>query len=93
MSEARNQDFQGTKCSSLKKLTFTYVYYQELLSNVNTSEMCAPFKLNPQNNADGTFRFTKPCSLKIVGSHSVGTSLMPLIKVDVSIVMGKVSII
>lgn len=59
---------------------------------MNTSEMNTPFHLNPKNNTDGTFRFTKPSSIKIVGSHSLGTSLMPLIKVDVSIVMGKVSI-
>lgn len=70
-----------------------YVCLQELLSDINTSEMWAPFHLNPQNNTDGTFRFTKPCSTKIVGSYSIGTSLMPLIKVDVSIIMGKVSII
>lgn len=62
------------------------------MSNVDTSKLCAPFYLNPLNNMDGTFRFTKPCSVKIVGSHSIGTSLMPLIKVDVSIIMGKVSI-
>lgn len=64
-------------------------YKKELLSNMSTSEISAPFHLNPQNNTDGTFRFTKPCSVRIVGSHSLGTSLMPLIKVDVSIVMGK----
>lgn len=64
-------------------------YKKELLSNMNTSEMNTPFHLNPKHNTDGTFRFTKPCSVKIVGSHSLGTSLMPLIKVDVSIVMGK----
>ena len=60
---------------------------------MSTSEVSAPVHLNPPNNNDGTFRFTKPCSVKIVGSHSLGTSLMPLIKVDVSIVMGKVSIL
>lgn len=54
--------------------------------------MKTPFHLKPQNNNDGTFRFTKPCSIKIVGSHSIGTSLMPLIKVDVLIKMDKVSI-
>lgn len=75
------------------EIIFAYVCFQELLSNVNTSEMSTPFHLKPQNNIDGTFRFTKPCSVKIVGSHSLGTSLMPLIKVDVSIIMGKVSIL
>lgn len=79
----------------LYEFEFKKIYFvclQEILSNVNTSEICAPFYLNPKNNMDGTFRFTKPCSVKIVGSHSIGTSLMPLIKVDVSIIMGKVSI-
>lgn len=54
--------------------------------------MKTPFSLKPKNNIDGTFRFTKPCSIKIIGSHSLGTSLMPLIKVDVAIQMNKVSI-
>ncbi|VVC45437.1 Hypothetical protein CINCED_3A008556 [Cinara cedri] len=67
----------------------TSCYKKEFLSNVNISEICAPFHLNPLNNIDGTFRFTKPCSTKIVGSYSIGTSLMPLLKVDVSIIMGK----
>jgi len=62
------------------------------LTNVNISETVAPFHLNPQNNNDGTFRFTKPCFIKIIGSYIIGTSLMPLIKVDVSIIMGKVGI-
>lgn len=53
--------------------------------------MCTPFHLNPKNNTDGTFRFTKPSSVKIIGSHSIQTSLMPIINVDVSIIMGKVS--
>jgi len=66
---------------------------QELLSNFNTSEIGTAFRLNPPNNTDGTFRFTKPSSVKIVGSHFMGTSIMPLIKVDISIVMGKVNII
>lgn len=73
-------------------IIFTYVCFQELLSNMNISEINTPFHLNPLNNTDGTFRFTKPCSVKIVGSHSLGTSIMPLIKVDISIVMGKVSV-
>lgn len=73
-------------------LLFFFIYIQELLSNVNTSEMSTPFYLKPLNNTDGTFRFTKPCSVKIVGSHSIGTSLKPIIKVDIAIVMGKVSI-
>lgn len=75
------------------EIIFNYVCFQELLSDMSKSEISAPFHLNPQNNTNGTFRFAKPCSVKIVGSHSLGTSLMPLIKVDVSIVMGKVSIL
>lgn len=54
-------------------------------------EISSPFHLQPPNNTDGTFRFTKPCSVKIIGSHLIGTSLMPAIKVDVAIMMGKVS--
>lgn len=68
-----------------------FIYFQELLSNISSS-ISTPFNLSPQNNTDGTFRFTKPCSVKIVGSHTIGTTLMPLLKIDVSIIMGKVNI-
>lgn len=61
------------------------------MSNVDVSKLWAPFRLEPLNHSDGTFRFIKPAALKIFGSHSVGTSLTPNIKIDIALVLGKVS--
>lgn len=77
-------------CFLISNNIFTF---QELLTSIDKLEISTPFHLHPQNNTDGTFRFTKPCSVKIVGSHLIGTTLMPSVKVDVSIVMGNVSVL
>ncbi|XP_050422991.1 nucleolar protein 6 [Adelges cooleyi] len=64
-------------------------YQKELMSNVDVSKLWAPFRLEPLNHSDGTFRFIKPAALKVFGSHSVGTSLTPNIKIDIALVLGK----
>ncbi|XP_050522298.1 nucleolar protein 6 [Daktulosphaira vitifoliae] len=64
-------------------------YKKELLSNINSTELVSPFHLSPLNNTDGTFRFIKPVDVKIVGSYSIGTSLMPILNIDVSLILGK----